>query len=87
MMSLHEGHKILGKPFSNNPHLSVVLPFQSDSPLDTAPGLQEGLSLSPIRQVVNEQTRSVHSQVQQGLGQHLPRCNQTIYRLHKYRKQ
>lgn len=49
----------------------MVLSLQPDSPLDTSSGLQEGLSLSSVWQVVDEEPSEVHGQVQQGLGQNL----------------
>lgn len=52
-------------------YLSLVLSLQPDSPLDTSSGLQEGLSLSSVWQVVDEEPGEVHGQVQQGLGQNL----------------
>lgn len=48
-------------------HLSLVLRLQPQPGLDAAPRLQEGLALSPVRQVADEDAGGVHAHEEHGL--------------------
>lgn len=52
-------------------HLSLVLRLQSQPSLDAAPRLQEGLTLSPVRQVTDEDAGGVHAHEQHSLSSYL----------------
>ncbi len=52
-------------------HLSLVLCLESQPSLDAAPRLQEGLTLSAVRQVTDENPSSVHTHEQHSLSRYL----------------
>lgn len=52
-------------------HLSLVLCLESQPSFDAAPRLEEGLTLSAVRQVTDEYPSSVHAHEQHSLSCYL----------------